>query len=70
VSGLWDRDRIVLRRMPLSGGLGQPLDPPVEFGALAAIGDFDLASDGSLLVFTFVEARGDVWVLESDVGSF
>jgi Tol biopolymer transport system component len=70
VSGMFDGRALTLRRVPVSGGEGQPLDPPIEFGSMARYGVFDVTPDGKLLVFTREEVRGDLWIMESKPGTF
>jgi hypothetical protein len=69
-SGMFGGQALTLRRVPVAGGQGQPLDPPVEFGPMARYGVFDVTPDGRLLVFTREEVRGDLWIMESKPGTF
>lgn len=70
VSGWWDNDHTTLRRVALASGRGTELDPPVRFGERTALATFDLSADGSVLVYSPQDLRGDVWILHASPGTY
>ncbi len=70
VSGSWGAGKTELRRVKPTGGDAVPLAPPVIFGNLARLGDFEVSADGTLLIYDQEMARGEIWVSEVERGSF
>jgi Tol biopolymer transport system component len=68
VSGQWGGELLTLRRVPLEGGVASEFAPAVAFGV--TLPNFDLSSDGRLLVFARENLRGDIWLLESRNGAY
>jgi Tol biopolymer transport system component len=65
VTGLWDGDRLVLRRVPTDGRPSSAITPAPVLSANVACMHFGLSRDERLLVFARENRRGDVWLLQS-----
>ena len=70
VSGMWNEDRFTLRRVSLDGSSVTSLDPPAVLGSLTALATFDVTPDGSLLVFSRENIKGNIWVHEAKNGTY
>jgi Tol biopolymer transport system component len=70
VLGLWGDSIPSIRALDPDTGSVRTFDGAQPAGATAAIRDFDLSSDGDLLVLNEVERTGSLWILETEAGSF
>jgi Tol biopolymer transport system component/serine/threonine protein kinase len=70
VAGYWGDREPSLRAVPVEGGVPETMEhggPPSPAGRIA---DFDLSPDGRLLAIWEIGLRGDIWMLETETGSF
>jgi hypothetical protein len=70
VSGIWGEERTEVRRVLLADGRVSPLEPAFSFGSGESSGQFAVSSDGRLLAYVRIEARGDLWLLEAKPGNY
>jgi Tol biopolymer transport system component len=70
VSGFYGSQARAVWEVPLDGSPPTPFAPAKASGPDAEIFDFDLSPDGTLLALQEWNARGDIWVLESQKGRF
>jgi Tol biopolymer transport system component len=70
VSGSWQTDRCTLWTVSPEDGTAEPVEPRVDFGPWDVFGQFDVSSDGRLLVYSQQELKGDIWVLEAEDGVY
>lgn len=66
-----ERERIALFSLSIEGGEAKLVEPRVDLGPLAAMGVFDVSSDARWLVYSYdEEEEGDIWVLETQTGTY
>jgi hypothetical protein len=70
VSGFFGSQARAVWEIPLDGRPPTPFAPAKVSGPDAEIFDFDLSPDGTLLALQEWNARGYIWVLESQKGRF
>ncbi len=70
VSGRWGESQLSIKSIPSSGSPPVDLAPPVVLGPDEPSGCFDLSYDARFLAFVRQSMRGDIWVLETEEGSF
>ena len=69
-SGRWGGDQYVIMSIATIEEEPQPLDPPVVIGGPGAFPLFDVSLDGRYLAYGRWNLRGDIWLLESEDGSY
>ena len=68
VTGMWGSTKITPRRFRVVDGTeGEPISDVL---LTRSFPDFDVSADGNWLAFNREERRGDLWLLEAQVGSY
>jgi Tol biopolymer transport system component len=70
VSGYWGTNRVSLNEVSPDTGQVRALVPEVVLGFGAPDPGFDISLDGRLLCHMSQERRGNIWMLEAEVGSY
>jgi Tol biopolymer transport system component/tRNA A-37 threonylcarbamoyl transferase component Bud32 len=70
VSGTWGGKEIEVRRVRLDDGRDLPLAPPLILGRRGSMGDFSVATNGTLLAYVEEEQSGDIWILQAEHDRF
>jgi Tol biopolymer transport system component len=70
VSGFFGQQARGVWEVPLDGSLPKSFAQATTSGSDKEILSFDLSPDGKLLALQEWDTRGDIWVLESQKGSF
>jgi Tol biopolymer transport system component/tRNA A-37 threonylcarbamoyl transferase component Bud32 len=70
VSGTWNDGEYELRKVSLDGSRITAFDPPLRFGPDTVNALFDVSKDADLIVYSREKVRGNIWVQESQAGSF
>ncbi len=71
VTGKWGGNRLLLRKISLQDSSVHDLNPPIVLGpAKTALPTFDLSKDGRLVLFVRENIKGNIWLLQTNNGSF
>jgi dipeptidyl aminopeptidase/acylaminoacyl peptidase len=71
VSGVWeDYPPLTLKQVWPETGKTAPVGSGIDFGNVAALGQFHLSENGRTLALIHVEARGDIWVVDAEAGAY
>jgi len=70
VSGTWGERLPTIRLVPPGGGEATPMTIPAGRGVDPEYAEFDLSRDGALLALGRTSKRAELWVLESEQGTF